>query len=105
MKARIYKPARTAMQQSGQASHNHWVLAVAPQSAPYIDPLMGWTGQTDMTRELEMKFSTQEEAVKYAKAHNIAYELLEPEQRVIKPKSYAANFAYNRVLDSTVNDQ
>jgi hypothetical protein len=105
MKARIYRPTRTAMQQSGQASNNHWVLELAPQSSPFIDPLMGWTGMTDTTRELRMVFTTQEEAIDYAKRHKIDFELQDAKIRVIKPKSYAANFAFNRVIDSTTTSQ
>jgi len=100
MKARIYKPVRTAMQQSGQSNNHHWVLEFAPQSAPFIDPLMGWTGMTDTTQQLLLEFTSQEEAVEYAKSNGIEHELKEPKKRVIKPKSYAANFAFNRVLEN-----
>ncbi|MEO1484072.1 MAG: NADH dehydrogenase ubiquinone Fe-S protein 4, partial [Myxococcota bacterium] len=42
MAARIYRPAKTAMQ-SGQARTKEWVLEHEPQSAREIEPLMGWT--------------------------------------------------------------
>jgi hypothetical protein len=105
MKARIYRPARTAMQQSGQADNNHWLLEFVPQSSPYIDPLMGWTGMTDTTRELYIKFTTQEEAIDYAKRNHIEFELKEPEPRKIKPKSYAANFTFNRIRETQSGNQ
>ncbi len=103
MKARIYRPTRTAMQQSGQADSNHWLLEFEPQSSPYIDPLMGWTGMTDTTRQLYIEFTTQEEAVEYAKRCGLDYELKEPKARTVKPKSYAANFAFNRIIDKPGN--
>ncbi|WP_439103629.1 NADH dehydrogenase ubiquinone Fe-S protein 4, partial [Celeribacter marinus] len=46
MRARIYQPARNAMQ-SGQAKTKEWVLDFAPASARDIDPLMGWTSSSD----------------------------------------------------------
>lgn len=105
MKARIYKPAKTAMQQSGQSNNHHWALELAPRSAPYIDPLMGWTGMTDTTQELHMTFTSKEEAIAYAELNAIEYKVEAPGARVIKPKSYAVNFAYNRVRDTTLMDQ
>ncbi|MCZ8152319.1 MAG: ETC complex I subunit, partial [Rhodobacteraceae bacterium] len=42
MRARIYQPAKTAMQ-SGTAKAKGWVLEFAPASAREVDPLMGWT--------------------------------------------------------------
>jgi NADH dehydrogenase ubiquinone Fe-S protein 4 len=99
MKAKIYRPARTAMQQSGQADNNHWVLRFEGESPLFVDPLMGWTGTSDNTQQLRLTFTSQEEAVAYAKRNGIEFELKEPEKRVVKPKSYAANFAFNRVID------
>ena len=46
MRARIYQPARTAMQ-SGTAKTHQWVLEFAPAEAREVDPLMGWTGSGD----------------------------------------------------------
>ena len=40
MLARIYKPARTAMQ-SGAAKTKEWALEYAPEKPREIEPLMG----------------------------------------------------------------
>ena len=40
--ARIYKPAKTAMQ-SGTAKTNDWVLDYEPSEPRQVEPLMGWT--------------------------------------------------------------
>ena len=42
MLARIYQPARTAMQ-SGQAQTKLWRLEFEPEMAKRIEPLMGWS--------------------------------------------------------------
>src|SRR5580692_7135133 len=67
MTARIYKPARTAMQ-SGQANAKEWTLDYEPERAPTIEPLMGWTSTTDMKQEVHLYFDTKEEAIAFASA-------------------------------------
>ena len=42
MSARIYSPAKTAMQ-SGKAKTGYWVLEYDPAEKRRIDPLMGYT--------------------------------------------------------------
>jgi hypothetical protein len=97
MKAKIYQPTRNAMQ-SGDAHANHWKLEFEQEAPLYIEPLMGWTGMTDTTQQLSLWFDTQEEAVAYAKKNNIEVVVAKPKkEKVIKPKSYSANFAYNKV--------
>ena len=65
MAARIYKPARTAMQ-SGPARTKEWVLEYDPAAPREIDPLMGWTSSRDMLSQVQLNFATKEEAIAYA---------------------------------------
>ena len=96
MIARIFKPARTAMQ-SGEARTKEWVLEFAPSSPREIDPLMGWTGTCDMNAEVELAFDTKEEAIAYAEREGIAYQVFEPQPRRQIRKSYADNFKFGRI--------
>ena len=77
MAARIYKPAKTAMQ-SGTAKTKDWVLDYEPEQPRAIEPLMGWTSSGDMRQQLRLQFETKEEAVAYCERHGIAYQLSEP---------------------------
>ena len=95
MRARIYKPARNAMQ-SGKARIKLWLLEFEPESAKKPDPLMGWTSSSDMRQQLALEFDTAEEAVAYADAHGIAYQVFEPHVLVPKAKSYSDNFRFDR---------
>jgi len=96
MTARIYCPAKTAMQ-SGRARTRRWLLEFEPQHAKTSDPLMGWTSSSDMKAdELRLWFATREEAVAYAERHGIAYRVEEHNTRRIVPKSYADNFRWQR---------
>ena len=53
MTARIYKPARTAMQ-SGQAKTKEWVLDYEPEQPRSVEPLMGWTSSGDMKQQVRI---------------------------------------------------
>jgi hypothetical protein len=96
MVAKIYQPAKTAMQ-SGQAKTKEWVLEYEPESPREIEPLMGWTSSGDMLSQVRLAFETREEAVAYAEANGIGYRVFEPHKRKLSKKSYADNFKYGRV--------
>ena len=91
MKAKIYKPAKTAMQ-SGRAKYNKWVLKFLDQKNQLRDTMMGWNGGSSTVSQIELKFSSKEEAVSYAKKNSIDYEILETSERKVINKSYADNF-------------
>jgi len=95
MLARIYRPAKNAMQ-SGVAKTKDWVLEFEPASARKPDPLMGWTSTTDMNGQVRLTFDTQEEAVAYANHHGIAFQLFQPKAPRKIIKAYADNFAFQR---------
>ncbi|MTJ05978.1 MAG: ETC complex I subunit [Sediminimonas qiaohouensis] len=97
MRARIYRPARTAMS-SGTANTQHWVLEFAPAEAREVDPLMGWTSSSDTQAQVKMRFDTKQEALDYAEAHGIDAVVREPHKRKanIRPGGYGDNFSPNR---------
>ena len=100
MSARIYSPAKTAMQ-SGTAKTGHWVLEFEPESPRRIDPLMGYTTSRDMKSQIRLSFATREEAVAYAQKEGIAYRVEEPKQAKRRQISYAENFRYDRKIPWT----
>lgn len=97
MLARIYQPARNAMQ-SGQAKTKVWVLEYVPESAKSLDPLMGWTSSADMRGQVKMQFETQDAAVDFAKGKGIAYRVQKTHKRkpLVRAGGYGENFATNR---------
>jgi hypothetical protein len=95
MFARIYKPAKTAMQ-SGKAKTNEWVIDFEPEQPRTVEPLMGWTSSADTRQQVRLRFDSKEEAIAYCERNGIPFQLRasnEPARRVI---AYADNFAYNR---------
>jgi ETC complex I subunit conserved region len=96
MTARIYRPAKTAMQ-SGSARTKEWLLVQDSEGSKSIDPLMGWTSSTDTAAQVQLSFDTQEDAVAYAEKNGIAYSVTEPQTRKPVRKAYADNFKYGRI--------
>ena len=97
MRARIYQPAKTAMQ-SGTAKTHQWVLEFAPASAREVDPLMGWTSSGDTQSQVRLRFDSREAAEAYAEKKGLEFDVAEPKPRkpVIRQRGYGENFATDR---------
>jgi hypothetical protein len=96
MIARIFKPAKTAMQ-SGLSRTKEWVLEYEPEAPRSLDPLMGWTSSGDMRSQVRLEFDTKGEAISYAERNGIPFEVQDPQPRKLVRKSYAENFKFGRV--------
>jgi hypothetical protein len=86
MTARIFKPAKNAMQ-SGTAKTREWQLDYEPEQPRAIEPLMGWTSSGDMKQQLTIRFDTKE---------GIPYQVIEPKAPARRQAAYADNFAFRR---------
>ena len=95
MAARIYKPAKTAMQQ-GKAQTRDWVLEFIPDEPRSIEPLMGWTSSAETRPQVRMSFASKDEAIAYATRHGIAFRVEDAQTSQVRPKSYAENFKFGR---------
>jgi hypothetical protein len=100
MVARIYKPAKSAMQ-SGLARTKEWVLEHEPASPRRIDPLMGWTSSRDTEAQVRLWFASKDEAIAYAQRNGLPYSVSEPKPRKLVRKSYADNFKFGRLKSWT----
>ena len=70
--ARIFKPSRSVTT-SGTARTRGWRLVFDRRSAPFIEPLMGYTGSADTLTQVELKFPTLESAIRYAERQGLTY--------------------------------
>lgn len=97
MRARIYQPAKNAMQ-SGVGKAKGWVLVFDTGAGRDIDPLMGWTSSADTQGQVTLQFETRKAAEDYARDHGIDAEVIEPKPRkpVIRQRGYGENFATER---------
>ena len=91
MRAKIFKPSKTAMQ-SGRANTKSWSLVLLDDSKISKDGLMCWHGGSNTVNQVKLKFSTKADAIDYANRNNLNYEVLESSERKVISKSYADNF-------------
>ena len=97
MRARIYRPAKTAMS-SGAAKTRKWVLDFPNLEGREIDPLMGWTSSSNTQSQVRLTFDTKEAALEYAEEQGIEVTVTEPKGRTlnIRQGGYGDNFATGR---------
>ena len=96
MPAKIYRPAKTAMQ-SGKAKTNVWVLEFDQEIPRKIDPIMGYTSSGDTRQQLKLTFDTQEQAEAYAQREGIEYRVIAPKDANRQVVSYTDNFRFSRI--------
>jgi hypothetical protein len=95
MSARIYRPAKTAMQ-SGNAKTKEWALDFEPEQPRMVEPLMGWTSSSDMKQEVRLRFDTKDEAIAYCERNGIPYQVFDAPLSIRRRIAYSDNFAYQR---------
>ncbi|MBP2549150.1 hypothetical protein J2858_002073 [Neorhizobium galegae] len=96
MTAKIFRPAKTAMQ-SGKAKTHLWVLEFDQQEPRRIDPVLGYTSQSDMNQQVRLTFETLEQAQSYAERNGIEYRVIPPKEAARQVVSYTDNFRFNRI--------
>ncbi len=97
MLAKIYRPAKNAMQ-SGKAGAKRWVLEFEAGAAPPPDRLMGWTSSADTSGQVRLYFDTQEQAIAFARGHGVPHQVTEPKEAKRITKGYGDNFSFTRKI-------
>lgn len=69
--ARIFKPSRSVM--TSARTRPDWRLVFERRTAPFIEPLMGYTGGKDTLIQVELSFPTLEAAIRYAERQGLRY--------------------------------
>ena len=98
MTARIFQPARNAMQ-SGKGKSGLWILQFDAQTPRTSEPLMGWTSSSDTSQQIKMRFKSKDDAIAYAKREGITYVVQDSTTSGTSKrpaKSYADNFRFGR---------
>lgn len=100
MVARIFRPARTAMQ-AGTRKTKEWRLEFVSMQSPEMEPLMGWTSSRDTTRQVTLDFPTKDDAIRYAERNGIPFEVETEKTANEKKMAYSDNFRADRALPWT----
>jgi len=99
IKARIYKPSKSAMQ-SARGKSKQWVLEYENTTAKGPEPLMGWTQSGDTLGQVRLKFDSLADAQDYAEKKGLYCKVQTPSERKVKPRNYGDNFKYIPVEES-----
>lgn len=95
MLAKIYRPAKNAMQ-SGKAATKKWLLEFVLADAPRPDALMGWISGADTNGQVRMSFDTKEAAIEFARTHAIPHQVVDAPEAKRQIRAYSDNFAFKR---------
>lgn len=98
MTARIHRPTPSPTQ-SGPGPAKPWVLEFERETPRELDPLMGWTGSSDVKAQITLRFATKEEAIAYAERNFLVYRVEEPKPTASSRRilSYSDNFKTSRI--------
>jgi hypothetical protein len=91
MAARIFQISK-AVNQSGKARADKWVLEFESHARKWPDPLTGWSGGADTQAQVSINFDSLEAATAYAEREGIAYHVVPTAARKLRIQSYADNF-------------
>ena len=92
---KIYKPSKTAMQY-GRLKTKIWVAEYISNESIERDSLMGWNMSKDTKSQIKNFFNSKQEAILWAKNNNYPFEVINHNERIIKPKKYSDNFSFNK---------
>jgi hypothetical protein len=95
MSAKIYRPAKTAMQ-SGKAKTHLWVLEFDQEIRPHDRSDHGLHLVIRHAPAGEAEFETQELAEAYAQRNGIEYRVIAPKDPQRQTVAYPDNFRYTR---------
>ena len=88
----IYRTERSVTQSA--PGRRRWILEFERSAAPFIEPLMGWTGSSDPFASIRLEFPDCERAVGFAEKNGWDYRVIDPPARKPLIKGYADRFKY-----------
>ncbi|AFK57038.1 MAG: hypothetical protein CMO29_00830 [Tistrella sp.] len=90
---RIWRPARPVTRSAPRS--RDWILEFEPESAPWIDPLTGWTGSADTRAQISLRFPNPASAVEFARRNGWNVELILDRDVAREPVDTGAAWAAN----------
>ncbi|XP_025077539.1 NADH dehydrogenase [ubiquinone] iron-sulfur protein 4, mitochondrial-like [Pomacea canaliculata] len=91
---RIFVPARNAMQ-SGTYGLRRWKIEFDVRER-WENPLMGWISTGDPLSNMEVTFTSKEDAMAFCEKNGWEYLIEEQQKPTFKKKSYGANFSWDK---------
>ena len=88
---KIAQPVKGATQ-SGRAKIKKWILTYDLETRREPEALMGWVASGDTLNQVKIGFDTEEEAIAFAEKKGWKYDIVEPQSRQLKGRTYLDNF-------------
>ncbi|XP_075216627.1 NADH:ubiquinone oxidoreductase subunit 18 [Lycorma delicatula] len=93
-RVRIFSSPKNAMQ-SGTNNTGQWVMEFETRER-WENPLMGWTSSGDPLSNMQLEFSTPDEAIAFCEKNGWEW-FIESEKKIApRAKSYAVNFSWDK---------
>jgi len=93
-RVRIFKPCKNSMQ-SGTSNTKKWKIEFETRER-WENALMGWSSSGDPLSNMQIEFSDKDEASAFCEKNGWTWFVEEPVEKPMKPKSYGANFSWNK---------
>ncbi|KAL0979910.1 hypothetical protein UPYG_G00191480 [Umbra pygmaea] len=90
----IFVPARNAMQ-SGAHGIKKWKMDFDTRER-WENPLMGWASTADPMSNVNLTFTSKEDAIAFAEKNGWSYDITEKMEKKPRAKSYGANFSWDK---------
>lgn len=91
MQVCIFQPSKSSTQ-SGIKKTSLWKISSIKTDNRFIEPIMHWTSSDTTINQIDLNFSTKEQAIEFAQNKNWKFEVIEPNLKKISKKTYAENF-------------
>ncbi len=91
---RIVQPSRNIMQSAPNAE-GQWYVEHMSVSKKRVDPVMGWTSSQDVSEQLNMSFSSLDDAKQYCEKNGLSYVVVKPQVRKVNIHPYANTLMKN----------
>ncbi|XP_042217756.1 NADH dehydrogenase [ubiquinone] iron-sulfur protein 4, mitochondrial-like isoform X2 [Homarus americanus] len=90
----IKLPSKNAMQ-SGTNNIHRWRLFFDERER-WENPLMGWSSTADPLSNIQVDFSSQEDAIAFCDKNGWEWTVVDPPVKPPRVKNYGANFSWNK---------
>ena len=82
--------------QSGLKKTKNWIIEHDFDTSLKKDVLMGWNSSENTSKQVNLKFSSLDDAIKWCNKNNLNFRVIDESTKSIKPKSYSSNFLNKR---------
>jgi hypothetical protein len=92
MRIKIIQDSKPSTQSAPLTSDTWYINFQTEDDSVFSDKLTGWLSSSDTNSQINMKFSSLDSAIEYAKSNKYEYEILKQKPKKLIKRAYADNF-------------